>query len=113
MLKTVRPSSASFAPADQYRLMNRSAMALGVSSVWYLPAGSSICRRAQSRRRPRSAAIAGTSTSVKSAVPRPVQAEPPGSADLALMSALPVGWSWRSRSPLEVPRNVLVSECSA
>ncbi len=88
-------------------------MALGDSSVWYLPAGSSTCRPAQSSRRPRSAAIAATSTSVKSQVAWPAQAEPPGAADLALMSALPLGWSWRSRSPLEVPRKVLVSECSA
>ena len=29
------------------------------------------------------------------------------------MSTLPVGWSCRSRSPVEVPRNVLVTECSA
>src|SRR6185437_9967221 len=93
--------------------MNRSAMALGESRVWYLPAGRSIWRVAQSSRWPRPAVIAATSTSVKSRVAWPAQAEPPGSADLALISALPVGWSWRSRSPVEVPRKVLVSECSA
>ncbi len=87
-------------------------MALGESSVGYLPAGRSTCRRAQSSCWPRPAVIAATSTSVKSDVARPSQADAPFPA-LALMSALPVGWSWRSRSPVEVPRKVLVSECSA
>ena len=53
------------------------------------------------------------STSVKSRVATPVQAERAMSADLALSSTRPVGWSCRRRSPAEVPRNVLVSSCSA
>ena len=53
------------------------------------------------------------STSVKSRVATPAQAERAMSADLAFSSTRPAGWSYRFRSPAEVPRNVLVSSCSA
>ena len=57
--------------------------------------------------------MAATSTSVKSLVPCPAHADRARSADFAFMSTLPVGWSCRSRRPAEVPRNVLVTVCSA
>src|SRR6266404_4422421 len=50
LLNTVRPSAASFAPADQYVSMSRSDTAVGGSSVSYRPAGSGTVRLAQSRR---------------------------------------------------------------
>ena len=53
------------------------------------------------------------STSVKSRVATPVQADRAISADLAFSSTRPVGWSCRSRSPAEVPRKVLSIWCSA
>ena len=53
------------------------------------------------------------STSVKSRVAAPVQAERVMSPDFAFSSTRPVGWSCRSRSPPEVPRNVLTRLCSA
>ena len=53
------------------------------------------------------------STSVKSRVAAPVQAERAKSADFAFSSTRPAGWSCRSRSPVEVPRNVLTRSCSA
>jgi hypothetical protein len=51
--------------------------------------------------------------SVKSRVACPAQAERLRSGDLALISTLPDGWSCRSRRPRELPRKVLVTECSA
>src|SRR6185437_7855657 len=93
--------------------MNRSATADGGSSVSYRPAGSSTGRAAQSSCRARPASRQATSTSVKSRVPAPAQAERARSADFAFSSTFPDGWSCRSRSPLELPRNSDVSECSA
>src|ERR1035437_9557410 len=93
--------------------MSRSAKAAGGRIVSYRPAGSSTRRAAQSSRRARSASSAPTSISLKSRVPWPAQAERAISADLALRSTFPVGWSCRSRSPVDVPVNVLTTECSA
>ena len=53
------------------------------------------------------------STSVKSRVAAPVQADRVRSADFAFSSTRPVGWSYRRRSPREVPTNVLTRSCSA
>ena len=50
---------------------------------------------------------------MKSLVPAPVQADWLRSADFALSSTRPAGWSCRSRSPAELPRNCEVTECSA
>ncbi len=44
--------------------------------------------------------------SLKSRVARPAQAERVRSGDLAFSSSVPVGWSCRRRSPVEVPRYV-------
>src|ERR1039457_2957500 len=57
--------------------------------------------------------MSATWMSVKSRVAAPAHAELARSADFALSSALPVGWSCRSRSPVELPRNADVIECSA
>ncbi len=113
LLNTVRPSAASFAPADQYMYVSRSDTAVGGSSVSYRPAGSATVRLAQSSRPASPASRAAMSTSVKSRVATPVQADRARSADLAFSSTRPVGWSCRSRSPAEVPRNVLSTWCSA
>ena len=93
--------------------MSRSDTAVGGSSVSYRPAGSETVRSAQPSRSASPASRPAMSTSVKSRVATPVQAERAMSADLAFSSTRPVGWSCRCRSPAEVPRNVLVSSCSA
>src|SRR6185369_5935964 len=113
LLNTVRPSAASFAPADQYMYTSRSDTAVGGSRVSYRPAGSATVRSAQPNRSVRPASRPAMSTSVKSRVDTPVQADRAMSADLAFSSTRPVGWSCRSRSPAEVPRKVLCSWCSA
>src|SRR5512142_2952855 len=113
LLNTVRPSAASLAPADQYMYVSRSDTAVGGSSVWYRPAGSATVRLAQSSRPASPASRMAMSTSVKSRVATPVQAERARSADLALSSTRPVGWSCRSRRPDVVPRKVLSIWCSA
>src|SRR4051794_1011242 len=93
--------------------MNRSATADGGSSVSYRPAGSSTRRCDHAIFCPTSAARSGTETSVKSRVPVPAHTERPKSGLLPLSSTRPVGWSWRSRRPVEVPRYVVAMECSA
>jgi hypothetical protein len=90
-----------------------SAVALGDSSVSYRPGGRSTRRFAQPSPRASSSYSAGTSTSVKSWVPRPTQADSSPPPALPVMSILPEGWSWRIRRPVEVPRKVEASECSA
>ena len=91
----------------------RSATAVGGSSVSYRPAGSSTRRACHDSRSASPASSAATSTSVKSLVPAPAHADRVRSADFALSSSRPSGWSYRSRTPAEVPRNVEVSPCSA
>ena len=61
-------------------------------------------RAAQPRRRLRSPVSDFHVDVPKSAVATPAQAERAKSADLALSSTCPVGWSWRARSPVEEPR---------
>src|SRR5207249_477718 len=102
-LKTDRPSAASRPDQpSQYAYVHRSATAPGGRIVSYRPAGSATWRRAQSRRRARSAPSAPRSTSRKSTLGTATYADRSNPADLALRLRLPVGWACRRRTPVEV-----------
>ena len=67
--------------------------AVGGSRVSYRPAGSSTFRSCQLNRSASPASSAATSTSVKSRVAAPAQADRDRSADFAFSSSRPLGWS--------------------
>ncbi len=60
-----------------------------------------------------SSGVLARSMSAKRRPERPAHAERLRDPDFPHSSKRAVGWSWRSRSPLLVPRNELVTLCSA
>jgi hypothetical protein len=70
-------------------------------------------RSAQASRRTRRSCRTSTSTSLNHDVPAPAQVDRVPSALRATSWRVPAGCSWRSRSPVDEPRNVVSTRCEA